>query len=94
MNNLVIRKLDNYNFVLAEKLDEPNVRIINGNKVVYYFKNLDKFYGTLHYAVRGYFNHINMPIPALGDDLKTIKPTSDLSKYEKLFESDLVELLK
>lgn len=89
MKNLVIRKLDNNNFVLAEKLNEPQTRMINGIEVIYTFKNLDRYYGNLYEAIKGYFRYLNMPIPIIDKELKTIKPYQDLSNYEKLLEVDL-----
>ena len=58
MNKTVIRKLDNNNFILAEKLSEPMVRIIAGNEVTYEYKNIDKYYGKLGDAIDGLCRHL------------------------------------
>ena len=58
---IVIRKLDNYNFVLSEKLNEPVVKLIAGKEITYNYKNIDKFYGRLHDAILGLCRHLKKP---------------------------------
>lgn len=78
---LVIRKLDNHNFTLSQKLDEPQVVNIAGKDVVYEYKNKIAYYGNLHGAISGLLRHTNHNKVTVPDELKTIKPYSDESKY-------------
>ena len=52
---LVIRKKDNYNFILADKLDEPKIYTIAGKDIISNYDNQDYFYGRLGSALRGLF---------------------------------------
>ena len=86
---LEIKRLDNYNFILAERLDEPTTRSIAGNEIVYTHKNLSKFYGSLYYALRGYFSHLGVNVPLIDESLKSVRPTSEKSLYQDYLECEL-----
>tara|TARA_R110000796_G_scaffold227286_1_gene344005 strand:- start:853 stop:1140 length:288 start_codon:yes stop_codon:yes gene_type:complete len=86
---LEIKRLNQFNFILAERLDAPIEREIAGNKVIYNHKNLEKFYGTLKGAIQGYFRHLNINTPIIDKNLDLIKPNSKESLYLEYMEIDL-----
>lgn len=84
---LVIRKLDNYNFVLSKKLDEAKVVTINGKDIVYEYKNMDLFYGNLYEAIRGMLRHNKEENIVLNKNkLIKIKPSSNSNLYMPFLE--------
>lgn len=89
--NLEIKRLNQFNFILAERLDSPIEREIAGSKVVYSHKNIDKFYGTLKSAIEGYFRHLNINTPIIDKSLDLVKPSSKESIYIDYIETDLIK---
>lgn len=92
MQEIHIRRLDNYNFILASKLQEPKTVNIAGNEVVYSYKNIDKYYGNINGAINGLFRHLN--INKKIEEYKNIKPTSDNELYMPFLEVGVDEILK
>jgi hypothetical protein len=92
--NLYIRKLDNYNFTLAEKLDEPRVVKIKDKEIVYNYKNLPCYYGSMYGAIIGLAKHTKTKIDRdkLEDELHNIYPASGENLYMPFLEvrDDLV----
>jgi len=81
VEKIVIRKLDSHNFCLAEKLEEPVTTIIAGKEIVRNYKNIDKFYGTLYYALRGLFRFSKVKVPFIEEKLKSVNPASKEELY-------------
>lgn len=86
---LEIKRLNQFNFILAERLEVPVEREIAGNKVVYNHKNLEKYYGTLKGAIEGYFRHLNRNVPIIDKSLDLVKPYSKESLFIDYLERDL-----
>lgn len=84
---LVIRKLDNHNFVLASKLDTQKIVMIGDKEVIYNYKNEDKYYGNLYEAIKGFIRHnkINTDV-IIPIEYKKIKPYSNDSLYMPFLE--------
>lgn len=94
MRKIEIRRLNQFNFILAERLEVPVKREIAGSEVVYTHKNIDKFYGTLYAAIRGYFKHLGINTPTISKSLELVKPSSPESLFIEYMERDLKELLE
>jgi len=99
---LVIKKKDNYNFILAEPLKEPIIKIVNfGGKEVEVkqtHKDKDLFYGTLTEAIIGLAKHSGKDISNLRDiipkELSKVKPSSDLEPYSAFFEVGIAQIMQ
>lgn len=91
---VVIRKLDNNNFILAEKFEEPVISVIAGKEIERNYKNIDKFYGTLYYALRGLFRHREANIPLFDKKLELVKPSSKEELYKDWLDKDTDEIIK
>ena len=80
--DIVIRKFDNNNFCLAERLAEPKLVVIGGVEVEIRYDNIHKFYGRLHDAICGLYRHSNKQVPGnIPEEFKEIKPNT----VEKLY---------
>lgn len=84
MNKTVIRKLDKYNFILAEKLSEPIVRNIAGNEVTYEYKNLDKYYGRLGDSIDGLCRYLDKEPINIPNRLYSIR-AEDITESNMVF---------
>lgn len=92
MQEVYIRKLDNYNFVLATKLKEPKVSAIQGRKITSNYSNMKYYYGTMYEAVKGLSKVTSKPIN-LDESLKLIKPKCNSDLYEPFIEKTLDVLI-
>lgn len=93
MQEVYIRKLDQYNFVLATKLKEPKIGNCKGVKLVQVYTNMKYYYGTMYEAVKGLSKVTGKPIK-LDNSLKLIKPKHDSDSYEPFIEKSFDELTK
>lgn len=87
-----LRKLDKYNFILAEQLNEPKTVTIAGKEVTYLYKNLGLHYNDIYWGIRGFIRHnkLNIDKDTVPLKYKGIKPTSDdIDQY--LETDDLIE---
>jgi len=84
---LVIRRKDQYNFILARELDEPITYTIAGVDIVSHYKNLEYFYGTLNQAIIGLYKHSKKKNPLVVD--KNITPSSPEEMYKQYMEVEL-----
>jgi hypothetical protein len=91
---MIIRKADNYNFVLSVELDEPKVSVIKGKEIVYKYKNLDVYTSDLYYAIRALIRHSksNIDNSFIPNSLKYIKPNSDEELYMPFLEVRLDQI--
>ena len=90
----VIRRLDNYNFILATELEEPKVVKIKDKEIIYRYKNMERYYGNMYYAIRGLCRLENVECPNLPSELKNIKPSSDPSTYVPFVEVRVDQIIK
>ena len=89
---MFIRKMDNNNFVLAKKLDKPREVTFKGNKVIYEYKNLECYFGSLYGALTHLFKKENVyyQVP---DRFKQIKPNSSEELYMPFLEVGVDEII-
>ena len=91
---LVIRKKDNYNFILADKLDEPKIYTMAGKDIISNYENKDLFYGRLGSALRGLFKHSKVKIPFIPEELDLVKPSGQESLYDDWIDLEIKEVIE
>jgi hypothetical protein len=94
---LVIRKKDNYNFILADKLDKPKIYTMAGKDIISNYDNQDYFYGTIHGAIYGLLKHSKknkgISLEDIPNELAKIKPNSEDINYNQYLDIDADSML-
>lgn len=93
---MVIRKLDKYNFILAEELEEPMMRTIGDKEIVYNYKNLPLHSNDIYYAIRALVRHSKCKIKLedIPKSLLDIKPDDEQDRFMPFLEVTDDQILK